>query len=737
LILTVQWSIAPAAGAATNAVRDFGFGPLEIYRFERDTVLLKVREVNRDERADIVFANNRASRLEILVRRPAAAKSAPAQAVRPPLEERFDNRGFVVDQQIIAYELEDVNGDQRPDALVLGREQGLELRLQDADGNFQPPRKIYLARTDNLVTMQAADFNGDRRPDLLVGRPDSAEILWNDGGAFTSRTELAFASANCQWLDVADFNGDGRMDVLFYFPSESLPLHYRPGDGRGGFALENLMPRAAVRAMSKLEWPGARSARLGSVPRHGRVFRLQSIAPKPVPDFLAQDEAVVQRLPLRGMGQKHTPAWVIADFNGDGWDDLGVAAPELSQLHVYYGSRDGLAAEPLAINSLFGITAISLTKAGDVLVFSPAEKAAALHAGRQLAQFPRLLPLPEKPLLAMAVPGTDDYFCLARAAGGGGEAELIIRGLSGATNAAVRRYACNLANDPDSARVLQLAPGALGFLLFAPYQPPDLLLLKNEQLTKLSAAAFSALAQPAAAAAFAAAEPDGRRLLAAQNRLVRAYQWQTTDVYTAVGQFSPDNENAQVNLCIPFKAGGRNGVMMYDQNAGDLLWQAEGGPAAQRRTHVPCPLTDLNGMAQLQANDPAHSTLLLMGRAELFVFRNGAAAYTLKEEGEYASPAEQAALGRFEVVQLGQARRPMVAIVDERNRSLELVALKDGGLKSELIFAVFLEPRFTPAGHTGVSGAEPHAMASGDVTGDGLPDLVVLAHDKLIIYPGE
>ena len=88
----------------------------------------------------------------------------------------------------------------------------------------------------------------------------------------------------------------------------------------------------------------------------------------------------------------------------DGLEDFAVAAPELSRVHIYKGAKGGLNPEPLAIDSLSGITALSLAGDNGILVFSPSEKAVALHEGARLEAFPRLLPAPDKTVLAAALP---------------------------------------------------------------------------------------------------------------------------------------------------------------------------------------------------------------------------------------------------------------------------------------------------------------------------------------------
>ena len=86
-------------------------------------------------------------------------------------------------------------------------------------------------------------------------------------------------------------------------------------------------------------------------------------------------------------------------------------------------------------------------------------------------------------------------------------------------------------------------------------------------------------------------------------------------------------------------------------------------------------------------------------------------------------------------VKLGSPIRNRLALLDARNRSIELISYRNKQLLGDLIFEVFQEPGF-PAGAP-KSIYEPHDLAGGDFNGDSIYDLAVLVHDKLILYLGE
>ncbi len=74
--------------------------------------------------------------------------------------------------------------------------------------------------------------------------------------------------------------------------------------------------------------------------------------------------------------------------------------------------------------------------------------------------------------------------------------------------------------------------------------------------------------------------------------------------------------------------------------------------------------------------------------------------------------------------------------VDIAKNTIELLASgEDGGWTSRLHFRIFeTDPHYF--GNQG-GGREPRECVIADVTGDGKPDIVLLVHDRVLVYPQE
>ncbi|MCA9094123.1 MAG: hypothetical protein KDA68_11590 [Planctomycetaceae bacterium] len=76
---------------------------------------------------------------------------------------------------------------------------------------------------------------------------------------------------------------------------------------------------------------------------------------------------------------------------------------------------------------------------------------------------------------------------------------------------------------------------------------------------------------------------------------------------------------------------------------------------------------------------------------------------------------------------------PDLALIDTKSHRVEIVTYFSGvGLRSGLSFKLFDSKTLT---REKTDDLEPRESAIADVTGDGLADLLLLTHDRLLLYP--
>jgi Bacterial Ig-like domain (group 3)/FG-GAP-like repeat/Domain of unknown function (DUF4214)/FG-GAP repeat len=142
----------------------------------------------------------------------------------------------------------DFNGDGNPDLAVgnygiqLVPLTGITVLLGDGSGGFAPASGGPFLTQSNVQSLAVGDFNGDGNADLaVIDAGVSVVVLLGDGaGGFTALSPIR-TGIDPFYVSVGDFNGDGRADLavldLGYPGSLEFPtLTVLLGDGSGGFS---------------------------------------------------------------------------------------------------------------------------------------------------------------------------------------------------------------------------------------------------------------------------------------------------------------------------------------------------------------------------------------------------------------------------------------------------------------------------------------------------------------------
>ncbi|MCP5103209.1 MAG: VCBS repeat-containing protein [bacterium] len=712
--------------------RDFGFGAMEIFEFSNLTSELRVADINRDGRDDILFLNNKLSRLEILVRKESTTNGAEL----PALEERFTKEGFVLDNWVRDFQAADMNGDLRPDIVTMDNQKGIRIIFRETNDSFREPVSLQIKKPAKLKGFEIADLNSDGYTDILVYRQENAEIFYNNRrGKFKTQTIIDFASYGCSGAMISDINSDNIADILFYFPKETLQLRIRTGNKNGRFGWEEALQLPNTRVIEKLNFTQSLGFQLGMILRNGLIFRLYEFQTREGKTLFAEDrgEVIPRRLPLKGVSRKNPPAWVTGDIDRDGLGDFCAAAPLLNQVHLYKGTTEGLSPSPVVIDSLRSIKTMDLTRRGDLVVFSEAEKAVAVHPNNDLTAFPRFLKTPGEPT-AMATAGDSIVFVLNKSGKKDAPAAFILNlfDTRNPGNPPFESHDPGISNAPTAMKVFPLeSDNHWGIILFMPYDKPLMYRLQKDTVTKVAPEQFGALGSSLNPRSVTAAGSKKQpMLLVTEGSVARLYRW-NQDRFVVEGQLNPRVETARlISGCLSCSEG--EGYLLYD-DAGQDIYRFPGTSTGSTRIHIKDGINDLTGLATLRSKESRG--ILLVGQSEIQWLQENTPIRHLKNLGEHVSGMEKPALWNLYPVSLGSPGRPMVALMDANNRSVELVGMKDSKLVEELVFEVFQDPGFNNQMADNVY--EPHDLATGDFNGDNIRDIVILVHDKLIIYLGE
>lgn len=183
-----------------------------------------------------------------------------------------------------------------------------------------------------------ADFNGDGKPDILSG--DGTMNLGNGDGTFTPGTTVSGGV-----LAVADFNGDGKPDVLQQGTGTLLVLL---GKGDGTF-------QAPISSSSGV--PSLQSVAAADLNADGNAD-VVGLFGTSVLVFLSKGDGSFDAGVPYSLGPSSVgfTLLLLADFNGDGKNDIGVSLPGINVAGdelVLLGNGDGTFQAPKSSTTVY------------------------------------------------------------------------------------------------------------------------------------------------------------------------------------------------------------------------------------------------------------------------------------------------------------------------------------------------------------------------------------------------
>ncbi len=778
-------------GADINEISAYyGFGEMEIVKLDWGVQNLCIADFDGDSRNDIAVANNRKAKIELLIQKEAFGPDEPEVTVDPNDVDintlvgptRFKRQNVAVSQRMYSLVCGDLNSDGLTDLAFYGEPRGLYVVLQKSGKAEERKAKSLSWHTRKKITIDdgilsakglaCADLNGDGADDLVCASNDGVYIiLQRKDGSLAEAVKYASAARPVS-VAVGDLNGDSRNDLVLVTEGDEKPVHVR-----FGLASKELGPHVHFFIEKPLAFELANVDGIVG----DEILTVDAVSKRLICyKFAAQegDEAdwPILFYPLahgEGSGQRDL---AVGDFDGDGLTDVVISDPGAAELMFYRQvARQGLA-EAVRFPAFSDIESVSAAEMGgdgktDLGVLSVKEKAIgiSMYENNRLS-FPKPIALSGEPLAMELsdVDGDGDVDCVyvAKAEGGSRYFEVAYsvgraEGNEGAEpnkngGAAESRVELSkLASNPAALRVIDVdQDGMKDVIIFVKYESPILIRQSEPRRFEFfdSPRAQSSLIKEASARSIATADVDGQpgeELLVAQGNFARSLILLNGRKWSVIDQYNAKNTENKVSAVGVFDIdssgpGSTAEILLLDGQKGQLQILR----AAEDKTYRFDKEVNVGRWSAASGVKMLYESLtggvaksILLFDAEKFALitppRRGSVQEHPELQFNYETKIKEGRYGNLTAGDINSDGLVDIIMVEYKRNHIEILALAgEGQVTPAMRFKVFEQKSYRDSSRqSGQRTIEPRELKVSDVTGDGRDDLIIMVHDRIIIYP--
>jgi len=753
------------AQAATNAPgpTDFGFSGKEVFPIDPFIALLQAADINGDGKKDLILVNNSRSKITLLINQTGETNRTekPKQGLKTeinelPLDARFRIDSIASEKRISALVVADLNSDGRPDLAYYGEPKELVVQYNDGTNGWRAPKRWPI--DDGQLSPNAlseGDLNGDGRTDLLLLAEKHVYFFAQKADGTFAEPEKIPLAASARAAQAVDINGDGRKDLLIVNWESTTPFRFRLQNAAGQLGPECFFTFPAIRSFIADNLTTNPATQIISIALNSGRSQISHFVQKPAP-ALADDfrEGQLQVLPLTSTDKSRRGiAW--GDVDGDGLADLVVAEPESGQLSLYLQQKDGSLAPPHSFPTLAGVSDIAVSDwdgdgHADVFLLSQDEKQLGIthidEKGR--LPFPTLVKLDGKPLV-MAVGSVKAGVkpALAVIVDKDGKRSLNLMSASGQKR--VQKLSESFKSNPASLTWHDAdQDGLTDLVVLTPYEKIKVLLqVQNKDFEEVDVAPpGGTVEQPW----FTTADVDGDgkpELLLPQKNYLRAVTLKrdtTSDestnqpgwVFNVRDQINGAASNSRIIGAAMVPGTNGPGLFLLDAERKQLtLAKRDSSGVWQAVKNVALPVSAFTSLQPVALGGRQPNAVSLIGMNAVAWLPLTGNTWELTELDSYETPIKEGYLHDVVAGDLNGDGRKDLVFLETGKHYVDLVVFdKENHLIPANRWPVFEERTFRGSRS---DQAEPREAVIADVTGDGKNDLIILVHDRVLVYPQE
>jgi hypothetical protein len=759
-------ALLPRAALSDVSVKPVNITGPEVVKMDWNTRSLICADMDGDQRNDLALIDNDSGKIEILFQNnPDNPKQKERLSVKrnrwePVLEDAlFWHDGIIMGMYGYDLAAGDLNGDGRTDFAFSGNLTCLNVFYQNAEGHWDDSWSYNNSKPQQWTgTVVIDDIDMDGRDDLAQLSQDELLVFYQDeNGKLREPRHYKLSAPDAHNLIFSDVNGDGLPDAMYLCGNDRFrrtSVRFQQEAGIFGPEIGFPMPNGSI----GLATIGVKDGRPAYASIDGKTRMIMSYVLEPdkkAPESLEQMQMNDYTL---GATVKQPNLYAWGDFDGDKRTDIVVADPAGARILLFRQTERGDFEEGKAYPSLSKINAISTLHmpAGpdSLAVSSSSEEVAGIveYTSKGRLGFPAPLPLEGHALsisaghfentqnesLALIEQRGDDYYIT-----------LVHKDEAGAWTAANSIKIANIKRRPDSMMPIRIdADDHDDLLVFTAKEPARLFLSREtgfEEVATDSPVRLSCMSgADASRVASEDMDGDGRpEMIVGTSGYMRALSLGPDNNLEIVDQYNSRNPSADIKgplfvKLIPDSAGKQIIFFDYAEGRMELLeTDTQDGVYRSSETWESDSQTGFLGMDLIDLGKDGGSSLLVMRQERFGIIPLDRPGWTSKPFVQaYESELDKTFYTSFMAGDLNGDSIPEIIAIDGRENLLDILERNDkDSFKSVMHFVIFDENPH--ASSRSSYGLEPREELIADLNNDGLNDVALLVHDRILIYTGK
>jgi hypothetical protein len=753
-LLGLATTISFASEALTNR---FGFAGPEIFPIENQISQVKTADIDGDGLRDLVLVNNARSKITLLFNQtgktndPSLLQDRAKREVNElPPDARFRIQSIASEKRISSLVVSDLNNDERPDIAYYGEPKELIIQYNEGTNKWSALKRIPI--TDGTLDPYAlvtGDLNGDGRSDLLLLADAHIYFMAQQSDGNLAEAEKIPYIGTVKSIQVLDIQGDGRDDLLLVNWDNLHPFRFRLQNASGRLGPEMHFTLPPIRSYWADDLDHDHRTEIVTIAQKSGRAQISNFRKKEAEELSGGwKQGQFQMMPLTKTSRTRRGA-LWADLNGDARSDLLVAEPDSGQLAMSLQLEDGSFEAPKTFATLTGITdlvASDWDNDGQIEVFalSADERQVGVTTLDEKGRlgFPKIILTDGRPLvIAAGKLKFGDKTVLAMIADVDGKRELQIRPAQG--EPFKQRLSDTFKANPSSLLIHDVDQDGLEDLItLIPYEKIKILLqVKKGDFKEIDVAPPGGNTdQPWVS--FADVDGDGKEeLLLPQRNFLRAVVLKSNEgsqwTFDVKEQINGSASNSRLAAATSLKQEGKKvpALFLFDAERKLLTLSERNDSGVWEVTrNIALPFTDFQVLQPITRKEKSAAVSLLGLNAIAWLQLDGDV-WEFAELDGYETPIKDGYLHDVVSGDLNGDERKDLVFLETGKSYLDLVTFeKPNDLVPANRWQVFEERTFRSRRN---DLPEPREALIADLTGDGKNDLVVVVHDRVLLYPQE